>query len=171
MAQPRKLQVEWDALLFALEDSSRDYNEYYLNMETGEVAVLPLEFLDGAEDPDEDAPAWMRETAALAKEVEEGEEGRWVNIPFIPSGEAYEHMERFVETVADAHHRDLLEVALDGRGAFRRFRDVLGRSPEEQKRWHEFRERLAQEWALGWLESIGVDAELVDPYKRPPQSA
>ncbi len=169
MAQPRKLQVDWDALLPALEDSSREYNEYFLNTDTGEVAVLPIEFLDREEDSElgEDAPEWERETFALAKEVEEDEEGRWVQVPFIPSHEAYEHMAQFAETVEDERLRELLGVALDGRGAFRRFRDVLHRFPDEFKRWDAFKERLVREWALDWLRGIGVDAELVDRYRRP----
>ncbi|MBC7220886.1 hypothetical protein H5T55_05395 [Candidatus Bipolaricaulota bacterium] len=46
----RKLQEDWDALRPALEDSSREYNGHFLNTDTGEVAVLPIEFLDREED-------------------------------------------------------------------------------------------------------------------------
>ncbi len=56
MVQHRMLQVDWDALLPALEDSSREYNEYFLNTDTGEVAVLPIEFLDREEDAELDDP-------------------------------------------------------------------------------------------------------------------
>lgn len=40
--------------------------------------------------------------------------------------------------VADPDRADRLEIAIDGRGAFRRFKDVIARWPDEQDRWYAF---------------------------------
>jgi hypothetical protein len=44
-------------------------------------------------------------------------------------------MERFIGTIADRDRVDRLEIAIEGKGAFRRFKDVLARWPDEH-RWH-----------------------------------
>jgi len=43
-------------------------------------------------------------------------------------------MELFIGTVRDPGRADRLEIAISGRGAFRRFKDVLGRWPGELDR-------------------------------------
>ena len=47
-------------------------------------------------------------------------------------------------------------MALDGKGAFGRFKRVLARYPEERDRWFEFRDRRLQARIDEWLESVGV---------------
>jgi Uncharacterised protein family (UPF0158) len=44
----------------------------------------------------------------------------------------------FIETVRDTGRADRLEIAISGRGAFRRFKDVLERWPGELERWYAF---------------------------------
>lgn len=66
-------------------------------------------------------------------------------------------MEAFFRTVEDDHLRELLAVAIDGRGAFRRFREVIGRHPNEEDRWHNFKEEKMTKLAMEFLDSIGVE--------------
>jgi hypothetical protein len=65
-------------------------------------------------------------------------------------------MQAFIATVEDDHLAELLEVAINGKGAFRRFKDVLLNYPKEREKWFEFRDGRMEERALKWLESIGV---------------
>jgi hypothetical protein len=58
--------------------------------------------------------------------------------------------------VKDEHLAELLEVAINGKGAFRRFKDVLLRYPEKRERWFKFKDERMEERALEWLEDIGV---------------
>ena len=58
----------------------------------------------------------------------------------------------------------LLELAIRGRGAFRRFKDVLAAYPRERERWFAFHDARLRELVLRWLEShsdaptmIGLD--------------
>jgi hypothetical protein len=76
--------------------------------------------------------------------------------PRFESHEGYEDMEDFIGTVEDDHLAELLQVAIDGKGAFRRFKDVMARHPQERERWFRFKDERAQERALEWLNDIGI---------------
>jgi GrpB-like predicted nucleotidyltransferase (UPF0157 family) len=62
----------------------------------------------------------------------------------------------FIATVEDEQVAELLEVAINGRGAFRRFKDVLARHPDERERWFRFKDERMEERALEWLDDIGI---------------
>jgi len=47
-------------------------------------------------------------------------------------------------------------VAINGKGAFRRFKDVLLDYPEEREEWFQFKGAKVQERALEWLNDIDV---------------
>jgi len=42
-------------------------------------------------------------------------------------------MQAFIATVEDDHLAELLEVAINGKGAFRRFKDVLLKLPQGKR--------------------------------------
>jgi uncharacterized protein UPF0158 len=64
-------------------------------------------------------------------------------------------MEEFIATVSDEHLQELLDVAIQGRGAFRRFKDVLARHPAEQQRWFDFQASRVKARAREWLTDEG----------------
>ena len=59
------------------------------------------------------------------------------------SREQYKWMERFVVGVTDEPLRERLVIAIDGKGAFRRFKDVLLNYPTERERWFSLSRRSA----------------------------
>jgi len=61
----------------------------------------------------------------------DAEPDRYVEIEAPDSSEQWQWMADFAATVGNSGIRELLEVALDGKGAFRRFRNVLAGRPEE----------------------------------------
>jgi hypothetical protein len=63
---------------------------------------------------------------------------RWLYVGPEGSQEGYRDMEDFIATVHNAGRADRLGIAIDGRGAFRRFKDTISRWPEEQERWYRF---------------------------------
>jgi hypothetical protein len=65
--------------------------------------------------------------------------------------DAYRDMERFIGTIADRDRTDRLEIAIEGKGAFRRFRDVLARWPDELERWYVFSEERQRGRARAWF--------------------
>ena len=139
--EKKTLHIDLDELCSAMEDSSYEH-EYYLDLETGEILFIS-EYMDD------------EESGRLRNNIEEGSD-RYERIPRAESHEGYEDMEDLIATVKDEHLVELLEVAINGRGAFRRFKDVLLRYPEERERWFQFKDERMQERALEWLEDIDV---------------
>jgi Uncharacterised protein family (UPF0158) len=82
-------------------------------------------------------------------------EDRWLYVECVGSRDGYRDMEDFIETIPQASRRDMLEVAIAGRGAFRRFKDVLDRWPDEIERWHVFSDERRLGRAREWLAAQG----------------
>jgi len=83
----------------------------------------------------------------------------WVRIDQLGSSEAYRDMVEFSAAVSDPELSRLLDVALGGRGAFRRFKDVLVEYPEERERWFAFSDQRRLRRAAEWLAELGYRSE------------
>lgn len=94
----------------------------------------------GEDDPDEDDP------------------DRWLAVRCQGSRDGYRDMEDFIETVQDEDWADRLSIAISGRGAFRRFKDVLGHWPGELERWYAFSGERQRGRARAWLAAAGYSA-------------
>jgi hypothetical protein len=81
--------------------------------------------------------------------------GKWLRVHCEGSRDGYRDMERFIGTVSDPGRADRLDVAIAGRGAFRRFKDVLARWPGELERWHAFSAERQYGRARAWLADAG----------------
>ena len=68
-------------------------------------------------------------------------------------------MVAFTETVEDEDLQEKLWIALDGKGCFHRFKDVLLDYPEERERWFEFRDERTEQRVLDWLEENELQLE------------
>jgi hypothetical protein len=136
----RPVPVELDELSGWLERDPVDGGGR-LDVETGEIWSAEAEGLDGGEGLGlgEDEPADFEDP------------DRWLWIDCVGSGAAYRDMVDFAATVTDPVLADRLEVALDGRGAFRRFKGVLDRDPDELTRWHVFSGDRRRGRARAWL--------------------
>ena len=141
MEKKKTLKIDLGELYDAMENSSYEV-EYYLDLETGEILFV-------SEDMDD------VETVKMKNQIEE-ELGRYELIPKAESYEGYRDMQAFITTVEDDHLSELLEVAINGKGAFRRFKDVLLNYPEERERWFQFKDDRMKERALEWLDDIDV---------------
>jgi len=70
----------------------------------------------------------------------------------LASAVGYGDMGDFVGRVRDPHARELLQGALNGRGAFRRFKDLLELDlPELRGAWFDFHDARAERRAIEWL--------------------
>jgi hypothetical protein len=123
----------------AFEDRDGD-GKWFLDRESGEVIRL--------NDFDDDG---------VGEQIEAGGD-RYVGIPYQGSQAGYRDMAEFVESVKDNRLRALLDVALQGKGAFRRFKDVLLDAPEERERWFAFQKECMHHRIRRWLESEGIEA-------------
>lgn len=145
-----RLPVDWDELEIALTERLEDW-AHYLDRRTGQVVT----FHDGGE------------SDVSEEEIDAGlAEGQLVFIEPLPSSVEYGWMQDFAASLRDADLRKLLAVALDGRGAFRRFKDILAERPQERESWFAFREERVIEAMREWLEDNGIEAT-AEPRRRP----
>ncbi|KUO16877.1 hypothetical protein AQJ91_33170 [Streptomyces dysideae] len=99
---------------------------------------------------------------AFTDELEPGPEAeeaddpeRWLYVPALGSRAGYRDMELFIEEVGAAALADRLRIAIGGRGAFRRFKDVLARDERSWRRYHRFRDERQRGRARAWLAEEG----------------
>lgn len=137
----KTLRIDLDELCEAIDNSSYDH-EYYLDLETCEILFVS-EYMDD------------EETEKLKDQIEE-EFDRYEPIPKAESHEGYRDMQAFIAIVEDQHLAESLEMAINGKGSFRWFKDVLLNYPEERERWLQFRDERMEERAVEWLDSIDV---------------
>lgn len=180
----KQLAVEWQELMLAFDDSSLEAN-YYLDTETGQVLLVTDEAFRQLEELydehfDPEAPEafdveaalaemdnlhdWQKEEVLEADFVEAHYGGRFIAIPETPSYEAYDEMQDFISTIQDDRLYRRLRDATQGRGAFRRFKDILWQHPAEQERWYAFQDNRLRERILEWLADHGIEpAEVPQP--------
>src|SRR3954452_8381696 len=112
----RSVPVDWEALEDAFENNAPEVHSY-LHLSTGEV----LRIVDGVADP--------QMHARIAADA------NYLRIDPVSSREQYRWMERYIPMVDDSELRGKLNQAIDGKGAFLRFKDVLMAYAPERERW------------------------------------
>jgi predicted nucleotidyltransferase len=122
--------IDLDDLSQALEDHSYEHS-WWLDPKTGEL-VLWSEYLEEEGGPDPEVRG-LRPIDPVA------------------SHEAYADMQDFIERVRDPQPRRLLERAIEGRGAFRRFKDTLFDFPGLRQTWFRFHDARMARRAIAWL--------------------
>lgn len=80
---------------------------------------------------------------------------RWRYVAPEGSDEGYRDMQAFIVGFVDRDRADRLLIAIDGRGAFRRFKQALARWPEEEHRWYRFSDERRRGRARAWLADAG----------------
>ena len=143
------ITINWSDLEIAFERNSPD-QESFLDLENGDL----LSIVEG--EPD---------AAARRAKVANNPE-RYLRVDPASSREQYRWMERFVGAVADQPLRERLLVAIDGKGAFRRFKDVLLAFPAERERWFAYRSELLHLHIQTWLDHLQVEAANPPPWGR-----
>ena len=173
----KELKVNFEEIQKAMEDVVRDTFDYFLDLETGEVMTFSEEILgevkarlyeDDSEeiaddveyiefDEEPEIPDWMEDEVELALEILFDTQARYPRIPERRSAAAYQSMVEFIETVDDLPLREELSGALDGKGAFRKFKDILLDRNKERKRWHGHNAKTMKAEITVWLSSVGIE--------------
>ena len=89
-------------------------------------------------------------------DAEKFEDDAWIAAPRQWDIGEYDMMVDFIETVTNQHKNELLSVALEGKGAFRRFKDTLRRVGLEDK-WYAFKHEAYIEIARRWCEDNKIE--------------
>ncbi|MEV8523585.1 MULTISPECIES: UPF0158 family protein [unclassified Streptomyces] len=80
---------------------------------------------------------------------------RWLRVPSAGSRDAYHDMEHYIVTLDDRDFAGFLSIAIQGPGAFRRFKDMLATSPQRQLRYWLFSAERQRGRARAWLADHG----------------
>jgi hypothetical protein len=111
-----------------------------IDLHTGEVwPQAAIEYAEevGEEDPDDE------------------DDKRWLHVFCEGSRAGYRDMGIFIDNLEDDRLADRLARAIRGRGAFRRFKDVLADSPDLLDRWYGFSDDRHRGRARAWLAGEG----------------
>ncbi|MEO6125815.1 MAG: GNAT family N-acetyltransferase [Ilumatobacteraceae bacterium] len=134
-------QIDLDLIMIVMEDNSFDQS-FWIDPASGVI--------HGSFDDDYDA--------------DEGDGAGWVMIESLSSRDSYRDMEAFIGNLDDQHVASTLSDAIVGKGAFRRFKDIVFASDELGPSWRHFEESARRKRAIEWL----ADAGLIDHRAAPP---
>jgi hypothetical protein len=133
--------LDLDEIATALADQTDYERRWLINPTTGEVVL------------------WTSDTGIDGHNPVDLDELDLVCIDALPSYVWYQDMADFGEGISDEQARRRLARAIDGRGAFRRFKAELhDEFPDLLPAWYAFRDARAKRRAVEWL----VDNELID---------
>ncbi len=131
--------MDVDEIATALADQTDYEHRWLLDPRTGQVAF------------------WTSDTGVDGENPVEIDELDLIPIDPIPSYVWYQDMADFAEGLSDGAARRRLARALQGRGAFRRFKSELYEHlPELISPWHALRDVRAQRRAVDWLLDQGL---------------
>jgi hypothetical protein len=135
----RDVPIDWESLEDAFENNAPEVHSY-LHLVSGEV----LRVVDGIADPEMHARI--------------ASDNAYLRIEPVSSREQYRWMERFIPMVDEPVLRGQLSQAIDGKGAFRRFKDVLIGFTAERERWFAFRSERLRVFMEAWLAAHALHA-------------
>lgn len=138
----RELNVDWNALHSAFQMPMPEVRCFF-SIADGRVLKL--------------APG---DPAIAAVQVNRAE---YVPIETVPSRIQYQWVDEFSKTIEDESLRIRIEASINGKGAFRRFKDILLTLPDERRRWFEFRDQKMRQRITEWVREAGVE-----PLNEPP---
>ncbi|MCC7000168.1 MAG: hypothetical protein IT370_36550 [Deltaproteobacteria bacterium] len=145
----RAVPIRWEDLETAFERNAPD-TESWLDLRSGGVVTI----IDG----EPDAPIKRGEVSASPTD--------FLRIDAASSREQYRWMEHFVASVTEPALRERLVISIDGKGAFRRFKNVLLSYPVERERWFSYRSELLRYQMQEWLTEKGISATVPPPWGR-----
>ncbi len=170
------MQIDFDEVQKAMEDTVRDAFDYFLDRETGEIIILSEDIIKKAQEILEESydddigdfedvevekvpviPEWMEDEIELALDIFIYEKERYARIPERNHKYGYNTMKEFALTLEDDTLKQTLLGLLDGKNAFRRFKDALGQYPKERKLWYGFNAKAARNEIAAWLKTIGLE--------------
>jgi hypothetical protein len=131
----RELTIDWAALHSAFQMNMPEVR-CFLSLEDGRVLKLP---------PGDAALATVR-----------ADPQRYVPVEAIPSRIQYQWLDEFIHAIEEGDTRTRMEAAINGKGAFRRFKDILLTLPDERRRWFEYRDQMMRHRIVEWIREQGI---------------
>jgi nicotinamidase-related amidase len=140
-----EIELDWEAAAVAVENQLPNTRSY-LDLDTGSVHTINND-----------------EHLERSRIVHSGR--RLLPVQPRPSRDGYRTMQSFIEKIDDNWLRDRLQSALIGKGAFRRFKDLLLDYPDIRQKWFAYKDAAVYEYIRSWLET-----NRITPRNEPPQA-
>lgn len=138
----------------------RSQMDCYLDIKTGKIIYVHEEFnpdlYHSLRDDSEELPEDPEHIIMLDK-LERGMGSRYLEIPGIESYIAYNFMVEFIDGLDNTRVQERLAKAIQGKGAFRRFKDLLFEYPDVRESWFEFEREKQKAYVYSWLRKKGFD--------------
>ena len=147
--------VKLEEILNALEIQN-DTSMALFNKITGEVLVIDEEEYRAAEE-DKDLmgyPEWQRDVIKTAKDLIDNEDN-YIRLPSKYYINEYEIMQSFCLSISDQRISDELFYSIEGKGAFRRFKDMIKRFGIETD-WYQYRDEAIKQISIDWCNEEGI---------------
>jgi hypothetical protein len=141
-------------------DEVDDIRTAYLKMDTNEIVMLNMDYLAIAEDLEEEIDYkefcdWEIELIDDAKSLL-ADDDNYIKLPDKFDINEYSIMERFAYSYDDDEISDKLLHEINGRGAFRRFSDIISMMGIRQE-WFSFKQKHLEKVAKEWCELNKID--------------
>jgi len=125
--------------LAAVMDLDPDMGEHFLHRGTGELRMRGDSMVTGESDDD----GWL-------------DDDDWIRVEPRESSDAWDDMAEFAAAIEDRAFGARLARAIEGRGAFRRFKDLLAEEPAVRDRWFAWSEDRELARARAFLADHGL---------------
>ncbi|MDI6885407.1 MAG: UPF0158 family protein [archaeon] len=147
--------VKLEEIINALEIQN-DTSMAFFNKITGEVIVIDEEEYRAVEEDKDlmDFPEWQRDVIKTAKDLIDNEDN-YIRLPSKYDINEYEIMENFCLSISDQRISDELYYSIKGRGAFRRFKEMIKRFGIEDD-WYQYRDEAIKQIAVDWCNENGI---------------
>jgi hypothetical protein len=136
-----------------------DESSAYLNTVDGEVYIISDQELSAAEecDPIDDFPDWQQQNIRIAQEIISAD--NYIKLPSKYDVHEYAIMEEFCNSAVDSKISDAMQIAIQGKGAFGRFKDACHRFGIIDQ-WYSFKTEALKEIAIAWCKDNNLEYEV-----------
>ena len=173
----RRVKVDLNELDVALNWGPSEW-DHYLDIETGKVVAIDdetrwtlEELIEELYDEEgnqvmtleellqqrKDIQDWRKDVLLEADRVDREFGSRYISVERDDPYQDYNDMDRFIATLDDDRLQDRLWDAIRGRGAFRRFKDLIVRYPDVEEQWDAYQDARAKERLLRWLDAHDIE--------------
>lgn len=137
----KKLSIDQKDLFFAFENRMPE-TSHYINLESGEII-----------------PVFAFNRKKVLEQLKK-EPDKYVKIKPITTKESFQIMKDYIETVPVPKIRQELQAALLKKGAFRSFRTVINKYPEEKEHFSKFKLNATLNRIKDWLAKFNIELEI-----------
>lgn len=143
--------------LISIMEAHFDEETTYYQLSTGEFHTIRDAAFDAAEG-DYLAGSFhdiSEEEIEIAVDISENSKD-YLELPARYEIDEYSILQAFAHAVDDEKDSHMLQIAIQGAGAFRRFKDMIY-ALDREREWYAFRDEQYKEIAIKWCQMHGLD--------------